>query len=231
VRLQAAAAGGLWLMVIFTGAFAFFAMSGLTVAGDAAATAANLVASESTFRLALTANLVAGACYLGVTVLLYALLKPVSRTVSLLAATFGLVGVAAGAATSLLQLAPLLLLKEAPYLGAFTPGQLQALAQTFLGMAWQGGGIGMMFFGVQCVLIGALIVRSTYLPSVLGVLLGVGGSSYVISSLANFTAPAIGAQLSPFIVPAALIGEGALCVWLILKGVNVPRWQERAGRQ
>jgi hypothetical protein len=201
------------------------------VAGDAAATAANLLASESAFRLAFTANLVAGACYLGVTVLLYALLKPVSRSLSLLAATFGLAGVAAGAATSLLQLAPLLLLKEAPYLGAFTPDQLQALSLTFIRMAWQGGGIGMMFFGVQCVLIGAMIVRSSFLPRILGVLLGVGGLSYVVSSLANFTAPAFGAQLSPFIVPAALIGEGSLCVWLILKGVNVPRWQEQAGRQ
>jgi hypothetical protein len=218
-------------MVIITGAFAFFAMSRLMVDGDAAATAANLLASESAFRLALTANLVAGACYLGVTVLLYALLKPVSRSLSLLAATFGLAGVAAGAAASLLQLAPLLLLKEAPYLGAFTPGQLQALAQTFIRVAWQGGGIGMMFFGVQCALIGALIVRSTFLPSLLGVLLGAGGASYVVSSLVSFTAPALGAQLSPFIVPIALIGEGSLCVWLILKGVNVPGWQEQAGRQ
>ena len=88
--------------------------------------------------------------------------------------------------------------------------------------------IAMVFFGLQCVLVGCLIVRSTFLPRILGVLLALGGLSYVISSLASFLAPAFGARLAPFIVPAAILGEGSLTLWLLLMGVNAQRWNEQA---
>ena len=60
-------------------------------------------------------------------------------------------------------------------------------------------------------------------------LLAIGGSSYVISSFANFVSPAFGAHVSPFIIPAALVGEGSLTLWLLVMGVNVQRWKEQAG--
>jgi hypothetical protein len=220
-------AGVLWLGVIVTGMFAFLVQAPLIVRGDAAATVANVLASETLFRLAVVANLVAGICYLGVTVLLYLLLRPVGRSRSLLAASLGVAGVSAGAAAALLQLAPLVLLGSARDLGAFTGEQVQALAYAFLRMD-AGFPIGMLFFGVQCALLGSLIARSTFLPRTLGVLLGIGGASYVVSSLASLVAPAFGAQLAPFVIPAALIGEGSLTVWLIAKGVDVSRWQEQA---
>ena len=93
-RFKARIAGGLWLMVIVAGMTAFVIRSPLVVSGDAAATATKILASESLFRLGFGADLIAGACYMGVTVLLYRLLKPVSRSLSLLAAFFGLAGVA-----------------------------------------------------------------------------------------------------------------------------------------
>lgn len=77
-------------------------------------------------------------------------------------------------------------------------------------------------------LVGILIVRSTFLPRVLGGLLAVEGSGYIISSLATFLAPAVGARLMPFIIPLALLGEGSLTVWLLAKGVNEQRWREQA---
>ena len=85
----------------------------------------------------------------------------------------------------------------------------------------------MVFFGLQCLLMGSLIARSTFLPWILGVLLAIGGSSYVIVSFASFLAPALAASLFPFILPTALVGEGSLCLWLLVKGVNLPRWQEQ----
>ena len=88
--------------------------------------------------------------------------------------------------------------------------------------------VAMVFFGVQCLLAGYLIARSLFLPRALGVLLAIGGSSYALISFANFLAPPLGARLTPFIMPVALAGEGALTVWLLAKGVNVARWQERA---
>ncbi|HEU0016064.1 MAG TPA: DUF4386 domain-containing protein [Longimicrobium sp.] len=228
VRMQARAAGALWLGVVATGLFAVLAQTGVVVRGDAAATAARLEASETLFRLGFASNLLAGALYLGVTVLLYALLRPAGPGVSRLAASLGVAGVAAGTAASLLGLAPLLLLGGEPYLAAIPPGQAEALALALLGLQGQGAGGGMAFFGFQCVLLGWLAARSGFLPRALGVLLAVGGASYVVSSFAAFVAPAFGAALSPFILPAALVGEGSLAVWLVWKGVDVPRWMERA---
>jgi uncharacterized protein DUF4386 len=221
-------AGGLWLIVIVAGASDFFIRSSLIVRGNPAATANNILAAEPMFRLAFAADLIAGAFYTGVTVLLYDLLKPVSRSLSLLAAAFGVAGVTAGAATSLNHLAPLALLGGAQYLTAFTTDQLQAQAYVSLRMYLQGFNISMVFFGFQCLLIGSLIVRSTFLPRILGVLLAIGGSSYVISSFASFLSPAFAAHLSPYILPAAVAGEGSLCLWLIVKGVNAASWQEQA---
>ena len=227
-RFQARMAGGLWLMVIATGMFAFLAGATLIVRNDAVATATNILAAERFYRLGFVADLIAGACYMGVTVLLYDLLKPVSRSVSLLAAFFGLGGIAIGAATSLVRLAPLVLLRSDQYLSTFTPNQLQTMALAALRLYEQAFLIAMVFFGLQCVLVGCLIVRSTFLPRILGVLLALGGLSYVISSLANFLAPAFGARLAPFIVPAAILGEGSLTLWLLLVGVNAQRWNEQA---
>ncbi len=227
-RFKARIAGGLWLMVIAAGVTAFVIRTPLIVRGDAAATATNIMASESLFRLGFAADLMAGVFYMGVTVLLYGLLKPVSRSLSLLAAFFGLAGVAIGSATSLTNLATLVLLRDGQYSSAFTTSQLQAMAMMSLRLYIQGFNIAMAFFGFQCLLIGYLIVRSTFLPRILGALLAIGGSSYVISSFATFLSPAFGARLSPYIVPAALLGEGSLTLWFLVKGVNVQRWKEQA---
>src|SRR5712692_2500099 len=225
-RLYARVAGGLWLIVIAAGVFAYVAGSSVIVRNDAAATAANILANESLFRLGFVADLIAGACYVGVTVLLYYLLKPVGSNLALLAAFFGLGGVAIGAASSVSRLAPLVLLRGDQYLSSFTTGQLQAMALMSLKLHAQGFNLSMVFFGIQCFLVGFLIVRSSFLPRILGVLLAIAGLSYVSSSLANFLSPAFGALVSPFILPAGIVGEGSLTLWLLLIGVNVPKWQD-----
>ena len=172
-RFKARIAGGLWLIVIAAGMSAFVVGSTVIARGDAAATAANILVSESLFRLAFAANLLSSVCYMGVTVLLYGLLKPVSRSVSLLAAFFGLAGLAVGCATSVTQLAALILL-GGQYSSAFSTSQLQAMVMMSLRLSEQGFILSMVFFGFQCLLIGCLIVRSTFLPRVLGVLLSPG---------------------------------------------------------
>jgi len=227
-KLQARVAGGLWLTCIVMGIFGFVAGSSVIVAGDAAATATNILANESLFRLGFASDLISGLSYVGVTALLYYLLKPAGRSLALIAAFFGLAGVAIGGAGNLTQLAPLVLLHGDHYLSAFTTGQLQAMAMIALKLRVQLFSIGMVFFGIQCFLAGCLIARSTFLPRLLGVLLAMGGASYVIVSFATFLAPALGVRLAPFIMPIALVGEGALTVWLLAKGVNVQRWKEQA---
>jgi Domain of unknown function (DUF4386) len=227
-RFKARIAGSLWLIVIATGVFAFVAGSRLIVNNDAAATATNILAHEFLFRLAFVADLIAGLCYVGVTVILYYLLKPVSRSLALLAAFFGLGGVAISGAAWLARLAPLVLLRSDQYLSAFTTSQLQAMALASLKLYVQGFSISMVLFGIQCVLVGCLIVRSSFLPWILGVLLTIGGLSYLISSFADFLSPPFAALVLPFILPAGIVGEGSLTLWLLVKGVNVERWTEQA---
>ncbi|MDQ3918457.1 MAG: DUF4386 domain-containing protein [Acidobacteriota bacterium] len=227
-QLEARAAGALWLTCIVMSVLAFAAGSSLVVRDDAAATAANILANESLFRLGFTADLISGASYVGVTALLYYVLKPAGRSLSLLAASFGLCGVAVGGVAFLCHSAPLVLLHGEQYLGAFTTSQLQVMSLFALKLRAQFFSVGMVFFGIQCIIVGCLIVRSTFLPRALGVLLALGGSGYLFFSFANFLAPPFGARLTPFIMPIALVGEGALTAWLIMKGVNVRRWTEQA---
>src|SRR5882762_5578418 len=167
-RAQARAAGGLWWLCIVAGIVGFVAGAPLIVTNDAAATAANILAKESLFRLGFVANLISGLSYVGVTVFLYYVLKPVSRSLSLLAAFFGLAGVAIGGVAWLSNLAPLSLLHGDQYLSAFTKSQLQAMALVALKVQMHVFFIGMVFFGIQCISIGYLVARSTFLPRVLG---------------------------------------------------------------
>jgi hypothetical protein len=107
-RLAARMAGAAYLLSIVTGVFGVFMVGGtLVVDGDAAATATNILAHETLFRLSFASFLIGVACYVAVTALLYGLLRPVNRTLSLLAAFFSLVGCAMWAVGSLFQLAAL----------------------------------------------------------------------------------------------------------------------------
>lgn len=225
---QARIAGALWLLCIVTGVVGFIAGAPLIVENDAAATAANIMASESLYRLGFAANLISGLSYVGVTVFLYYVLKPVSRSLSLLAAFFGLGGVAIGGGAWVSQITPSVLLHGDQYLSAFTTNQLQAMSMVALKLQLQVFFMAMVFFGIQCILIGYLVARSTFLPRVLGILLGLGGTSYVVASFANFLIPSFGARLIPLIMPVALLGEGALTLWLLVKGVNIQRWKDQA---
>jgi len=226
--LQARIAGACWLLCIVSGLASFMAASPLIVANDAAATSANILANESLYRLGFAFDLISGASYLGTTVFLYYVLKPVARSLSLLAAFFGLAGVAIGGIAWFSRLALLVLLHGDQYLSAFTASQLQAMALTALKLQLQVFSISIVFFGVQCISIGYLVARSTFLPRILGILLGIGGTSYVIASFVSFLIPSFGAHLISFILPVALIGEGALTLWLLVKGVNIQRWKDQA---
>ena len=225
---QARMAGGLWWLCIVAGMVGFVIGAPLIVANDAAATATNILAKESFFRLGFVADLISGLSYVGVTAFIYYLLRPVSRSLSLLGALFGLAGVAIGGASWVIHLTPLLLLHGDQYLTVFTTSQLQALSLAALKLQAQVFPIGMVFFGIQCISIGYLVARSSFLPRILGVLLAIGGTCYVIVSFANFLAPSFGPRLVPFLMSIALIGEGALGGWLLIKGVDVQSWNEQA---
>ena len=225
-RFQARMAG-LIALITTTSAFAIFVRSRLVVFGDAAATAHNIQAHELLFRLGLAGDVIA-LLYIAYTLLLYNLLKPVNRSLSLLAAFFSLVGCAMGAVNCLLQIAPLVVVENAPSLSAFTVEQLQGLALLLLKLHAQGYTIGMVLFGCYNLLVGYLIFRSTFLPRTLGVLLAISGLCYLINCFAIFLAPDFAAHLLPYIMlPGG--SELLLALWFLMVGVNVQRWYEQAG--
>jgi hypothetical protein len=135
-------------------------------------------------------NLAADACYLAVTVLFYQLFKPVSASLSLLAAFFSLLGIITG---------------------AFSTFHLSPLNINPLG-----------FFGFYCLLIGYLIIRSSFLPRILGVLMALGGLGWL-----TFFLPALSKQLYPYNMAPGIFGEGVLTLWLLVVGLNEDRWKEQ----
>jgi len=229
-RLRARIAGVLYLIVIATAMFAeSFVRDPLIVSGDAATTAHNILASEQLFRLGFAADLVNFACYIAVVLIFYGLFKPAGRTLSLVAAGFGMAGCITGAINMINQLAPLALLKAAPYLKAYSPEQLHASAYVFLRLHLFGYAVSMTFFGIYCVLLGCLVMRSAFLPRILGALLAIAGTGYVTNSFAIFLASPLVAQFGIYLLLPGFIAELSLTLWLIAIGVNAAKWRMQAG--
>jgi hypothetical protein len=223
LRPRARITGVVYLLYFLTAIIGEFFLRGLVVDGDAAATANNILAHESLFRLGLATGLISTAFYVAVTALFYDLFKTVSRSLSLLAAFFSLVGCAILAFASLFQLAPLVVLGGSQYLSVFKVEQLRALALMFLELNTQAGNICVVFFGVYCLLIGYLIFRSTFLPRLLGVLMALAGLGWL-----TFLSPPLANHLSPYNLVLGFLAELALMLWLLVRGVNVQRWKEQA---
>ncbi len=179
--------GFCWLMCFVTSIYPVMINGRLIVGGDPAATAANLLANETLFRLGSASLLVSTAFYIGATLFVYEVLRPVNRSLSLLAAFFSLVACAVGALSCVFDLVPFILLKGAPYLTtAFTVDQLQALALTFLKVRVQAHDIALVLFGLHCLGVGYLIFRSIFLPRAIGVLMLVAGACWLTFLLPPF---------------------------------------------
>ena len=126
------------------------------------------------------------------------------------------------------QFAPLVLLGSGPYASALPTAQLEVLAYLPSALSGIGYSIAQVFFTFDLVTIGYLVLRSGFVPRVIGVLLAIAGLAYLIYSLANLLAPAFAGNLVPWIQLPSLLGEGSLCLWLLIVGLNAPRWNERA---
>jgi hypothetical protein len=227
-RFKARIAGIFYLLTIVTRMFVEISVRNrLVVSDDAAATATNILAHEQLWGWGFAGDILAFASYVALTALLYELFKPVNRSLSLVAAFFGLVASVVQAVSSLFHLAPLVLLGGAAYLRVFTVEQLQALALVFLRLrAAAYHNIGLVFFGLYCLLVGILILRSTFLPRILGVLMALAGLSYVL-----FLSPPLVQSLQPYVLVFPGVGQISLCLWLLVIGVNAQRWKEASAAE
>jgi hypothetical protein len=152
----------------------------------------------------------------------------VSRDLAVLAVFFNLVSISLEAAYVLHLIATLFPLSTPAYGKAFAPEQLYVLASLSLKSHSYGFAVSLIFFGCFCVVIGYLLFRSGYFPRTVGVLMQIAGLCYLINSFALVLSPALANRLFPAILLPAFVGEASLCLWLLVKGVNVPKWAERA---
>ena len=218
-------AGLFYLLIIIAGAFAeALVRNKLVVYGDTAATANNIIHSEFLWKIGITADLIMQVCDLPVMILLYYLLRPVSKKLALLNLSFNLIQTAVLVANKLNLLATLFFLGDADYLKSFSPDQLHTLSYLSIKLHDFGFGIGLIFFGFVCLIEGYLIFKSGYFPKVFGILMAIAGVCYLTNSFALILAP----QFSSIaLLLPCLLAELALSLWLIFKGVNLPVWKEK----
>ncbi len=224
-RSLARFAGLLYLILAICGGFAeFFVRQNLVTPGDATATAKNILDSETLFRLGIVSELIGQSVFVLLVLALYRLLKPVNRNHALLMVVLASIAVATTSINMLNQFGALLVLKGDAYLSVFNAEQLRALSLLFLELHDAGYAIAQVFFGLWLLPLGYLVYRSGFLPRILGVLLIVACFGYVIDVFTFFLFPTFDVVISEF----TFVGELLLLLWLLVKGVNVERWNERA---
>lgn len=224
--VYARAAGLLYLVIIVLGLFSeMFVRSSLISPGDAATTASNIMAAEGLFRAGFLADSIMFLSDVALAVLLFALLKPVSKTLALVALCFRVTQSAVITFNLLNYYAAILLLEDSGYTSALDAAQLNSLSSLFLDLHSYGYDLGLILFGVHCLFLGYLIAKSLYLPRALGYLTMAAGVTYLIGSYTRFLFADFVETLSPIYL-VAIISELSLCLWLLVKGVNLEHWKE-----
>lgn len=228
-RTYAKIVGVLYLVIFFLGPFAFFmGRTGVVVPGDPAATVGNLMVSESMFRLGMVAETLIILIEIVVSAILYVLLRPVSRPLSLASALARFAQAILQAVNLFTAVPALLLLGGAGYLAAFDPDQLNVLVLLFMDVNAFVIIIWGVLFGFHLLLLGYLVYRSGFWPRLLGILLIVAGVGYLLQSYGHLLAPQFDDILETVVIVLSIPGELAFTVWLLWKGVDVEKWEERA---
>ena len=223
LRKTARIAGFLYLILFVVAPFSLmYVPNNLIVPGDAWATANNIMASEGLFRLSIVSDSVIFLVEIVLAVMLYVLLKHVSKTLSLIMA-FSRLGEAFILGINMLNhFIVLLLLSGANYLTVFEPDQLQALVLLFLNAHNYGVLISEVFFGLHLFFLGYLLFKSGYFPKILGYLLIGASAGYLIESFGNFLLPNYEEIFSWVVLVLGVIGELPFMVWVLLKGAKIP---------
>ncbi len=229
IQRNARFAGVLYLVITVAAILAhIYVPSLIIVPGDAAATANNINESATLFRLGTVGGeLVVLLSEVVLAVVLYVLLKPVDKTLSLIAAVSRLVMTTVHGINMINYFFAILLVSGTGYLSVFSAEQAQSLAMLFLDAHGYGFTIGIAFLTIHVFVLGYLIFKSGYFPKILGVLFIAAGVGYLVDSFALLLLPSY--ETTPGIIAATIaIAEIAFPVWLLIKGVNKEGWEKRS---
>ena len=231
LRRLTRAAGVLYLTIFVVYPLSTFVRSSLVVPGDAAATAENIRAQEALFRWGLAGEATIVLVEVLLAGVLFTLLRPVSRSVSLAGALARVAEAVVMAAGCLVTgVLTMVAVGDSGYLTAFDADQRDALALFFqeandhVVLIWG------FFFALSLLLTGWLVHRSGFLPRFTGVLLALAGAGYLLQSFGTFVAPAMAGTWELVVLVLAVPGELVFAVWLLAKGVDHERWTAAAER-
>ena len=215
-------AGLLYVLMSIAGFFAMgYVPSKLIVHGNAAATAGNIAASETLFRLGIAGELIGQAGFIFVALALYDLLKGVNRRHASLMVTLIVVSIPIAFLNELNSIAALVLVRGADFLSIFEKPQRDALAMLFINLHHHGFAVAEIFWGLWLFPLALLVYRSRFLPRFLGVWLAIAGFAYVILSLTGILLPQYQDKVFTYSQPATL-GELVFMLWLVTKGARPP---------
>ncbi len=213
------------LLYVGLSIIAFFAMayvpSKVIVHGNATATASNIAANETLFRLGIAGELIGMAGFIFVALALYDLLKGVNRRHASLMVTLIVVSIPIAFLNELNSIAALVLVRGADFLSVFEKPQRDALAMLFLNLHGHGFVVSEIFWGLWLFPLALLVYRSRFLPRFLGVWLALAGFAWVILSLTGLLLPQYQDKVNTYSQPA-IFGEIAFMLWLVIKGARPP---------
>jgi len=189
------------------------------VYGDATATAHNITSNEPVYRLGILTGFVTLVMFIFLVTTLYKLFRNVNQGLALLMVLLVSVGVAVALGNLLNRFAPLVLLCGADYLSVFSKAQLDALALSFLRFQSNGATISSAFWGLWLFPFGILVIRASFLPKILGILLVIAGFGYLTSSITSIVLPEYSHVVSQYIMPL-YFGEVPIIFWLLIRGAK-----------
>jgi hypothetical protein len=221
-------AGFCYLIVIATGLFSeVFVRQALKVSNNALATAQNIQANEMLFRWGFVADLINFVVGIPTILILYHFFKKSNKILLQIALAFVIIQTAIIAVNLLNQITPLLLLSNDTYLHTFQQNQLATLSLLSLNIQAQGYGIGLVFFGFYCIIIGFIIFKTNAIPKIIGVAYAIAGICYLINNFTMFLSKGFVNPLFIYLAIPIFIGELSLCLWLLIKGIDASKLKNK----
>jgi hypothetical protein len=213
-------AGLLYVIVSVVGYLAMGYVPGKIIApGDASATANNIVAHETLFRLGIAGELLGQTGFIFVALALYDLLREVNRRHATLMVILIVVSIPIALLNELNSFAALVLVRGADFLTVFDKPQREALAMLFLNLHGRGFIVCEIFWGLWLFPLALLIYRSRFLPRFLGVWLALAGCAWIMLSLTGTVMPQYQDTVNTYLQPA-IIGEIVFMLWLLIMGAK-----------
>jgi len=189
-----------------------------------AVTAQRVASSVGLFRASFAAYLVEAACDITLNVLLYALFRPVSRNLALLAVCFGLMGTAVYASGEMFYFAAALPAVNADVARGISPEAKAALTYLCLTIYGYVNGIFAVFYGTAAVVRGYLILRSGYMPLALGACFILGGAGFIAK---NFLVVAVPQYDVPYVFLPMFLAWCYWVLWVLIKGIDRAQWDTK----